>query len=204
MIKHLLRAATPLVFDSIGVILFAVLLALHVNLVAATVVGVVVAGGMVAWECLRGRHVPPLQWLSLAMVVISAAATLFTGDPHFVMIKPTIVYAAIGTAMLRRGWMDRYVAAEDIDDIRDLMTVFGFVWAGLMFATAALNLIVAIAFTAWWPIFIGTFPLFSKLLLFAVQFGVVYTVGRARGRRARQDADRTVPHGNAILGPSGN
>jgi hypothetical protein len=27
--------------------------------------------------------------------------------PRFVMVKPTLIYAAIGTAMLQRGWMNR-------------------------------------------------------------------------------------------------
>jgi intracellular septation protein A len=183
MIKHLFRAISPLVIDSLGMIIFAVLLALHVDVAVAAIVGAVLALGVVSWELARRQPVAPLQWLSLIIVLISAGATVFTGDPRFVMVKPTIIYTAIGAAMLRKGWMNRYVSPEALARIGDLMTRFGYIWAGLMFATALANLIIAMAFTAWWPLFIGAFPLVSKLLLFAVQFTVTYATGQARRRR---------------------
>jgi intracellular septation protein A len=185
MIKHLVRAASPVLFDSVGMLFFAALLALHVSIAVATVIGMVIACGVVVWGLGRGRRVPALQWTSLAIVLVAAGATLFTGDPRFVMAKPTIIYLAIGFAMLQRGWMLRYVDPNHVDDIRDLMTASGYVWAGLMFVTAGANLIVALAFTAWWPAFIGIFPLASKLVLFAVNFTIAYAIARARRRRAR-------------------
>jgi intracellular septation protein A len=190
MIRHLVRAVTPLFFDSLGMILFAVMLALHVSLVLASVTGVLLASAIVGWELARGQAVPPLQRLSLALVLLSAGATLFTGDPRFLMMKPTLIYVVIGTAMLQRGWMNRYVAPDHLAEIEDWMTRFGYVWATLMFATGLTNLVVALAFTAWWPLFVATFPLVSKLALFAVQFAIVYSIGRARGRRRQMGHDR--------------
>ena len=183
MIKHLARAAGPIVLDAVGMIFFAVLLALKVDLVVATIVGIAIACSLVAWELVRGKPVPPLQWLSVAIVLISAGATLVTHDPRFVMIKPTIVYLAVGAAMLKPGWLNRYVAPDRLALVGDWMTKFGFVWAGLMFVTGVANLVIAVAFTQWWPLFIGTFPFFSKLALFAVHFTAVYAIGRARFRR---------------------
>lgn len=181
--KSLLYAVGPLVFDSLGVIVFAVLLGLGAGVGAATVAGTVAAVAVVGWEALRGKRPAPLQWISLAMVLVSAAATLLTGDPRFVMVKPSIVYLIVGAAMLRRGWMNRYIPPADLPLVGDVMERFGFVWAGLMFATAAANLVIAYAFTPWWPAFIGIFPLASKALLFAVHFTIVQLVGRARTRR---------------------
>ena len=181
--KPLLYAVGPLVFDSLGVIVFAVLLAFHVDLIVATVAGTVAACAVVLFEIARGRAVAALQWISLAMVLFSAAATLLTGDPRFVMVKPSIVYLIVGAAMLRRGWMNRYIPPTDLPLVGDVMERFGFVWAGLMFATAAANLVIAYAFTPWWPAFNGIFPLASKALLFAVHFTIVQLVGRARTRR---------------------
>lgn len=193
MITHLARAIAPIALDAIGMIVFAALIALDVGVVPAAIVSIVIAVALVAWELALGRSVPPLQWLSLVIVLISAGATLFTGDARFVMVKPTIIYLAIGSAMLQRGWMNRYVAPDDIDYVRDMMELFGFVWAGLMFVTAAANLVIALVFTSWWPLFVAVFPLGSKLALFAIQFGVTYTVGRARGKRhAEQAAKNTV------------
>jgi intracellular septation protein A len=194
MIKHLIRAATPIVLDSLGVIFFAALLALHVSVALAAIVGVALACGMVGWQLARRRPVPALQRMSLAIVLVAAGATLFTGDPRFVMAKPTIIYAALGFAMLQRGWMLRYVDPAVLDDSRSLMTVSGYVWAGLMFVTAAANLIVALAFTGWWPAFIAVFPLASKLALFAANFAVVY----ASVRRRRRTATREQPPAPAL------
>jgi hypothetical protein len=47
MIKHLVRAIAPLLFDSLGMILFATLLALHVGIVPATRRGVAIASAVV-------------------------------------------------------------------------------------------------------------------------------------------------------------
>lgn len=181
--KPLFYALGPLIFDSFGVIVFAVLLAFQVDLVAATIAGTLAACAVVGWEMGRGRPVAALQWLSLIMVLFSAGATMLTGDPRFVMIKPSVIYVVIGTAMLRRGWMNRYIAPDEIPLVGDVMERFGFVWAGLMFATAIANLIVAMAFTPWWPAFIGAFPLASKLVLFAIHFSIVQWIGRSRRRR---------------------
>ncbi|SKB51095.1 septation protein IspZ [Sphingopyxis flava] len=182
--KPLLYAIGPLLFDSLGVIVFAVLLALHLDLVTATIAGTAAACGVVLFEIARGRAVAALQWISLAMVLFSAAATMLTGDPRFVMVKPSIVYLIVGAAMLRRGWMNRYVPPADLPLVGDVMERFGFIWAGMMFATAAANLVIAYVFTPWWPAFIGIVPLASKALLFAVHFTIVQLVGRARTRRA--------------------
>ena len=184
MSRQLFYALGPLIFDSLGVIIFAVLLALHVDLIVATIAGTVAAVAVVGWEMARGRKVAPLQWISLIMILFSAGATMLTGDPRFVMAKPSIVYLVVGFAMLRRGWMNRYVAPEELPLIGDVMEKFGFIWAGMLFATAIANLVVAVAFTPWWPTFIGFFPLASKLALFAVHFAIVQIVGRSRRRRA--------------------
>jgi intracellular septation protein A len=181
--KSLLYAVGPLVFDSLGVIVFAVLLGLGASVGVATVAGTVAAVAVVGWEVARGKRPAPLQWISLAMVLVSAAATLLTGDPRFLMIKPTIVYLIVAAAMLRRGWMNRYIPPEQIAEVGDVMERFGFVWAAMMAATAVANLIIALAFTPWWPLFIGVFPLASKAGLFAIHFAVVQYVRRARARR---------------------
>ena len=67
--------------------------------------------------------------------------------------------------------------------VGDVMDRFGYVWAAMMFFTAVANLVIAIGFTAWWPLFVGVFPLASKAALFAVHFSVVQWIGQARLRR---------------------
>jgi intracellular septation protein A len=181
--KTLLYAIGPMLFDSLGVIVFAVLLVAGAGIVPATIAGTVVALGVVGYELARGKKVAALQWISLASVLLTAAATLFTGDPRFVMAKPTIVYLIVGTVMLRKGWLNRYIPPEQLAIVGDVMDRFGMIWAALMFTSAALNLIIALFFTPWWPLFVGIFPLASKFTLFAIHIAVVHVITQARLRR---------------------
>ena len=181
--KTLLYAIGPMLFDSLGVLVFAVLLAAGAGIVPAVVAGTVVAVTVIGYELVRGHRIAALQWISLASVLFTAAATLLTGDPRFVMAKPTIVYLIVGSVMLRKGWLNRYIPPEQLAIVGDVMDRFGMIWAALMFASAGLNLVVALFFTAWWPLFIGIFPLASKFGLFAVHVAVVHFVTQARLRR---------------------
>ncbi len=191
--KTLLYAIGPMLFDSLGVLVFAVLLVAGADIVVATIAGTVVALAVVGSELARGKKVAALQWISLASVLLTAAATLFTGDPRFVMAKPTIVYLVVGTVMLRRGWLNRYIQPDQRALVGDVMDRFGMIWAALMFISAGLNLIVAVLFTGWWPLFIGIFPLASKFGLFAVHIAVVHFIGQTRLRRmAGHDAPTAV------------
>ena len=85
--------------------------------------------------------------------------------------------------MLRKGWLNRYIPPEQLAIVGDVMDRFGMIWAALMFTSAALNLIIALFFTSWWPLFVGIFPLASKFTLFAVHVAVVHVITQARLRR---------------------
>jgi intracellular septation protein A len=175
-----LTAARPIIIDSIGVIFFAALLALGVTPAAAAAIGVSITVGHIAYLKLTRRPVAALQWTVLVLVLGSGLATFFTGDPRFIMVKASVVYAAVGFALLKRGWMLRYVPAHVAAEVGDVVTVFGFTWSGLMFMTAAANLWLALYHPALWPLFISVVPFGSKVLLFLVQFFVTRTTFRGR------------------------
>ena len=44
----------------------------------------------IGWEFAREKPIDAMQWMSLFLVVGSGAATLFTDDPRFVMVKPSL------------------------------------------------------------------------------------------------------------------
>jgi intracellular septation protein len=101
---------------------------------------------------------------------VPGGATLLTRDPRFVMVKPTAVHVLLGAVMLRRGWMERYVPAEMREAARPTLYAFGFVWAGLMFLTAALNLAVALMTDPMtWAKFNLIFPPASMFGVFGLQ-----------------------------------
>ena len=46
--------------------------------------------------------------------------------------------------MLRPGWMNRYCRRSRCRRCRTSAWIFGYVWAGLMFVSAALNIVLAL------------------------------------------------------------
>ena len=86
-----------------------------------------------------------LLWLSLAVVVSSGVAMLFTQDARFLMIKPSVVSVVFGLTMLKPGWMDRYLPADAIKYVPDIAVIFGYVWAGSQFLAAVVNIVVALS-----------------------------------------------------------
>jgi intracellular septation protein len=184
--KNLLFAAKPLALDLISTLVFVALSALTHNVLLATGVAMAAGAARVAQLSLRGDRVNAMQWMSLGLVVVFGAATLFTADPRFMMAKPTIIYVLVGAAMLERGWLLPYLpqaAREHLDDA--VMIGWGSVWAGLMFLTAALNAGFALATDlAVWSAFIAVFPIASKLALFAIQYLTI----RAQVRNVRAKA----------------
>ena len=189
--KNLFNAGRFLLEDLLSTIVFVVLFSLTKSLYLATGLAIAIGVGQVVLLKLRGRPVDAMQWLSLGLVVVMGGATLLTHDRHFIMVKPTIIYLAVGAVMLKPGWMNRYLPAIVQENAPDLGRLFGRVWAGLMFATAAANLVVAFALDAKaWAWFVAVIPLGSKIAVFLAQYAVTrLTVGsRLRASRAAATA----------------
>lgn len=170
--KNLLFAIRPLAMDMISTLFFVVISAVTHNPLLATAVAVAAGAARVVYLTLKGQRVSAMQWMSLGLVVVFGAATLLTHNARFMMFKPTIIYILVGAAMLERGWMLPYLPPVARDRLGDsVMIRWGYVWAGVMFATAALNVGFALyASLNAWSSFIAIFPLASKLGLFAVQY----------------------------------
>jgi intracellular septation protein len=192
--KNLFYAARPILSDMMSTILFASLLALTKNIYLSIGIAVALGVGQVLFEKLRGKPVPGMQWASLGLVTVLGGATLLTGDPRFVMVKPTLIYLTIGAAMMQRDWMDRYIPPVAKAYLPDsLIVTWGYVWAGMMVLTAIANLVVAVAFgSKVWVLFIGVFPLASKLGLFAAHYATFRWVAMRNRRRELATASGEV------------
>ena len=110
-----------------------------------------------------------------------AAPELFDGDADLAPLETMLMPAPVELPC-RPAYDDGPLCARDAA-VADVMDRFGMIWAALMFISAGLNLIIALFFTAWWPLFIGIFPLASKFTLFAVHIAVVHIITQARLRR---------------------
>ena len=181
----LVHAGRWLASDLASTFLFVGLYALTHSVYLATGLAIVGGAAHIAWMKWRGTRVDTMQWMSLGMVVVFGSASLFTHDPRFVMLKPTLSYAAIGVVMLKRGWMTRYMQGVVLRWSPDVATVFGYVWSALMFVSGALNLVVAAhGDPKLWAWFLGVYPITSKLALFAMQYLTTRAITARRMRVA--------------------
>lgn len=164
------HAAKPLVNDLFSSLLFAGLLVAGVDPLTATIIAMATGVGHVALLLMLRRPIAPLQWASLGLVLVFGGASLVVHDPRFLMAKPTVIYALLAAFMLRKGWMLRYTPPIAHGRAQGVMIAYGYVWAGLMALSGALNLVFAIALPEHWPLYKAIFPITSKLALFGVQY----------------------------------
>jgi len=181
--KDLFAAAKLLLLDLASTVFFLLVFLLTKDIPLAVVLGVALGVAQIGWEFIRKRPIDTMQWLSLLLVVGAGTATLITNDPRFVMVKPSLIYLVVGTVMLKPGWINRYLPPVAKELVPDIAFIFGFVWSGLMFFSAALNLIVALNFSvATWASFMSVYGIVSKLGLFLIQYATMRYIGIRRRR----------------------
>lgn len=190
--KNLLKAGKLLLLDMASTVLFLVLYLTTHDIPLAVVLGVVLGIVQIGWEFVRKRPIDTMQWMSLFLVVASGAATLLTNDPRFVMVKPSVIYAVVGIVMLKPGWMNRYLPPIAQQTVPDIAFIFGYVWSGLMFLSAVLNLVVAMNVSVGsWASLMTVYGIASKLGLFLIQYVTMRSIA-VRRVRARGSPDFTA------------
>ena len=175
-----LYAVRPLATDLAATLFFYAVLAITGDVSAATLVGMGLGVAQVIYMKLRHRPIALMQWTSLSLVVVMGGLTLLTHDARFVLVKATVVYLAIGAAMLQPGWMYRYVPPMATDHLpRNLVVGFGYVWAALIIGSGGLDLYLTLTasprvgasvMSVWAPV--------SKIGLFAIQYMTFRTIAR--------------------------
>ncbi len=178
--KNLFQAARVVLLDLASTLLFLAIYLLTDNMPLAVGLGMILGVAQIGSELLKRKPVAALQWISVIAVLSSGAATLLTRDPLFVMLKPSVIYAVVGLVMLKRGWMNRYLPPRAAP-VLDVATVFGYAWAGLMFASAILNIGLALSLDAKsWAAAMSAWGIVSKLGLFLIQYATMTAIGRRR------------------------
>ena len=188
------KALVPIVRDLLATFVFVALFWITDRIEVATAFGMVLAISQTLWTRLRGRSVGPLQWLTLVLISVFGGATILFHNPHFIMVKPSLLWLALGIVMLRRDWMAPYLppfVTENLDD--HLIVRAGYAYAALMFTLAVMNLVVAFAMSAkFWSIYALVAPAAAQLaLLVALYFrfrGRIIERTRARAAAATQSA----------------
>jgi intracellular septation protein len=182
--NNLLAAAKLLLLDMAATLLFLVLYLLTHNILLSVVLGMALGAAQIGWLLARRKPIDTMQWMSLFLVLGAGTVTLITDDPRFVMVKPSVIYVIVGVVMLKRGWMNRYLPPVAIELVPDVAVIFGYVWSGLMFFSAALNVIVALNFSVvTWSVAMAVYGIGSKTALFLIGYATMRTVAVARRRR---------------------
>lgn len=181
--KNLFQASKVLLLDLASTLLFLGVYVLTDNLFLAVALGMALGIGQIGWQFWHKQPVEALQWLSLVIIFASGTATFLTADPLFVMLKPSIVYIIVGLVMLKRGWMNRYLPPIAQATVPDLGITFGYVWAGLMFFSAVLNIVLALTLdVTTWAAVKSVWAIASKVGLFGIQYAVMKSTGIRRAR----------------------
>jgi intracellular septation protein len=181
--RSLLHAGKLLLLDMASTIVFLVVFLLTHEVTLSFGIGMALGIAQMGWQFSRKKPIDTMEWLSLVLVVGSGAATLVTNDARFVMFKPSLIYVIVGLVMLKPGWINRYLPPLAKAVVPDIAVILGFVWAGLMFASAAVNAFVALNFSVvTWAAFMPGFGVVSKVVLFLAGFAMMRCFGRRRLR----------------------
>ena len=190
---NLMHSARLLVTDLASTLLFLAVLLITKDLILAVALGVGLGVLQIGWLMARRQKIDTMQWLSIGLVVASGIATMLTSDARFVMLKPSVIYCIVGAYMLRPGWMNRYMPPIAVQMVPDIAWIFGFVWAGLMFGSAALNIVLALTLDPiTWSATMSIWGIASKVVLFLIQYATMRAIGMRRGRAAETAASAST------------
>jgi intracellular septation protein len=190
--KNLFEAGKLLLLDMAATLFFLVLYLLTHNVTLSVVLGMALGMAQIGWQLARGKPIDTMQWMSLFLVLGAGTVTLITNDPRFMMIKPSVIYIIVGVVMLKRGWMNRYLPPIAIELVPDIAVIVGYAWSGLMFFSAALNVIVALNVdVGTWSATMSVYGIVSKAVMFLVGYAAMRTIGAAR-RSLAGDSPRDV------------
>src|SRR5215467_4820246 len=187
--RNLLHAAKLLLLDLASTIVFLIAYLVSNNIPLSIALGMALGIAQISIQFARKKPIATMEWLSLFLVVTSGTAALVTRDPRFVMFKPSVIYVIVGVVMLKPGWINRYLPPLANAVVPDIAVIVGVLWAGLMFASAAVNVFVAFNFSVvTWAWFMPLFGIVSKFVLFLISFAAMRGIGRRRLRAMPNDA----------------
>ena len=117
----------------------------------ATTVAIVATLLQLAWMRFRTGRTEPMQWLSLGVIVVFGGATLIAQDETFIKWKPTVLYWAMGGALIvgqvffRRNWLQSLMKSQmALPD--HAWRVMLWSWCGFFAVMGVLNIWVAYHF----------------------------------------------------------
>ena len=153
---------------------------------AATAVAIAATVVQIVYLRLRNDRVEPMQWVSLAVIVLFGGATLLAHSETFIKWKPTVLYWLMGSALLLgqllwRKNLLRSVMGAQLQLPEPVWLQLNWAWSAFFAVMGALNLWIAYQFdTDTWV----NFKLFGGMGLM-----LVFVIGQALylGRYLKDD-----------------
>jgi len=178
-----------LLIDFFPIILFFAAFKLY-GIYAAT--GIAIAATIVQISYLRWRHgrIEPMQWVSLAVIVLFGGATLIAHNDTFIKWKPTVLYWVMGAVLMAgqlifRKNLLKSVMGSQMQLPDHAWRVANWSWIGFFAVMGALNLWVAFNYdTDTWV----NFKLFGGMGLM-----VVFVIAQAVYLSRFMTADEAKP-----------
>lgn len=169
--KDFLKAAKFLLLDLASTIFFLILFLITHNTFLSVALAAALGVVQIAIPLIQRKPVHTLEWLSLFIVIAAGTTTILTDDPRVMLIKPSVIYVIVGIAMLKTGWIIRYLPEIAKAVAPDVAVLVGYAWAAVMFITAAMNVFVAITYTVQtWATVMLVFGMVSKVVIFIAGF----------------------------------
>ncbi|TFZ00932.1 septation protein A [Ramlibacter henchirensis] len=139
-----------LLIDFLPIVVFFVAFKLF-DIWIATGVAIAATVAQIAWLRWSTGKVEPMQWLSLAVIVLFGGATLLSHNETFIKWKPTVLYwlmggaLAIGQLVFRRNLLKSLMGAQmTLPDAA--WRVMNWSWVTFFAAMGLVNLWVAYSF----------------------------------------------------------
>ena len=121
------------------------------DIFVATMMAIVATLLQLGWMRYSTGRTEPMQWLSLGVIVVFGGATLVAQDETFIKWKPTVLYWAMGGALMvgqvffRRNWLQSLMKSQmALPD--HAWRVMLWSWCGFFALMGVLNLWVAYHF----------------------------------------------------------
>jgi len=186
-----LQAFRPILLDMLATIVFIAILKITDNVVIATVFGIAAGTARFVWLKIKGRPVGPLQYISVALVLVLGTATILTHNALFMELKPSLAGFAVAGVMLGTRWMGPYLPPRVTDNLEpSIIRWTERLWGLLQLVLAVANAVVAYRFNELWAGFAAFVPGSANVAAFVLQFVLfrAMIVRRVRAREATQQA----------------
>jgi intracellular septation protein len=166
-------------FDLFPVILFFVAFK-FADIYTATIVAMVATIAQILWVYYRHRKIDAMQWMSLVLIVVLGALTIFLQDKTFIQLKPTALYwlfAAglfISAQFFNKNWiqvlMGKQVTLKE-NTARNTWSQLNLAWSIFFLLMGALNLYVAFQFSEDTWVNFKLFGTTAMLIVFVIAQG---------------------------------